>query len=88
MKVQGPYDNSKEWHARNEGLKKCADTKCDYYFSIDSDAHIDNQHTLRLLIEQNRKVIAPMLVRPYKAWSNFWGALTSEGIYTIQLKEL
>ncbi len=32
-------------------------------------------------MEQNRGVVAPMLVRPYKAWSNFWGALTSEGFY-------
>ena len=34
---------------------------------------------LGFLIEQNRDVIAPFLIRPYKAWSNFWGALTSEG---------
>jgi len=32
-------------------------------------------------MEQNRTIIAPLLVRPYKAWSNFWGALSSEGFY-------
>ena len=69
----------KEWHARNKGITKCRQLKCDYYFSVDSDAFIDNNLTLKLLIEQNRDVIAPFLIRPYKAWSNFWGALTSEG---------
>ena len=28
-----------------------------------------------------RSVVAPLLLRPYKAWSNFWGALTSDGFY-------
>lgn len=23
-----------------------------------------------------------MLARPYKAWSNFWGALTEDGFYS------
>jgi len=32
--------------------------KCDYYLNVDSDAHLDNPHTLRLLIEQNRYVYA------------------------------
>lgn len=48
---------------------------------MDSVAHLDNPHTMRLLIEQNRTVVAPLLVRPGKAWSNFWGALTKDGFY-------
>lgn len=71
----------KEWHARNKALSHCKNLKCDYYLSVDSDAHLDNFLTLKLLIEQNRNVIAPLLIRPYKAWSNFWGALTSDGYY-------
>ncbi len=78
--VIGHQDNVKEWHARNKGLTRCATDKCDFYFSVDSEAHIDNPQTLKLLIEQNRNVVAPFMLRPYKAWSNFWGALTSEGI--------
>ena len=27
------------------------------------------------------QIVAPMLPRPGKAWSNFWGALTKEGFY-------
>lgn len=28
-----------------------------------------------------RSIVAPMLTRPHKAWSNFWGALDKEGYY-------
>ena len=63
------------------GSKECVKRKCDYYFNLDAVAHIDNPHTLRLLIEQNRPVVAPIMIRPYKAWSNFWGSLTSDGFY-------
>ncbi len=40
--------------------------KCDYYFNLDATAHIDNPFTLKLLIEQNRPVVAPVMIRPYK----------------------
>jgi procollagen-lysine,2-oxoglutarate 5-dioxygenase len=90
-----------EWHAREAGIKKCVDLKCDYYFSVDADAHLDNPLAIQLLVVvntdifelylltnilptsvkmvQNRGILAPMLIRPYKAWSNFWGALNNEG---------
>lgn len=74
-------DNVKEWHARNLAIDECLKKKCEYYFSVDSVAHIDNPHTLKLLIEQNRPVVAPLMIRPYQAWSNFWGSLTSDGFY-------
>lgn len=60
---------------------QCMAKKCDYYFAVDSVAHLDNPQTLKLLIEQNRTVLAPMMTRPGKAWSNFWGALTKDGFY-------
>ncbi|XP_022258413.1 procollagen-lysine,2-oxoglutarate 5-dioxygenase 2-like, partial [Limulus polyphemus] len=74
--------DTKEWHARNLGLEECTKLNCDYYFSVDSDAHITNPMTLRLLIEQNRPILAPLLARPNKLWSNFWGALSSDGYYS------
>ena len=40
---------------------------------VDSEVQLDNAHALKLFIEQNRPVLAPMLIRPYSAWSNFWG---------------
>ncbi|RZB40645.1 procollagen-lysine,2-oxoglutarate 5-dioxygenase 1, partial [Asbolus verrucosus] len=76
-----PEDGSTEWVARDLSLDQCLSKNCDVYFSVDSVAHLDNPHTLRLLIEQNRTIVAPMLIRPGKAWSNFWGALTKDGFY-------
>ncbi|XP_018576476.1 procollagen-lysine,2-oxoglutarate 5-dioxygenase 3, partial [Anoplophora glabripennis] len=76
-----PEDGTTEWAARDLSLDQCLSKKCDLYFSVDSIAHLDNPYTLRLLIEQNRTIVAPMLTRPGKAWSNFWGALTKDGFY-------
>ena len=45
---------------------------------VDSDVQLDNTFALKLLIEQNRAVVAPLLIRPYTAWSNFWGRWVSE----------
>uniref|UniRef100_A0A3Q4B8Z0 procollagen-lysine 5-dioxygenase n=1 Tax=Mola mola TaxID=94237 RepID=A0A3Q4B8Z0_MOLML len=76
----GPEENLPESKARNMGCKK--DPECDYYFSIDSDVALVNADTLRILIEENKYVIAPMLSRHGKLWSNFWGALSPEGYYS------
>lgn len=74
-------DGYKEWHARNLGVEECVKLNCDYYFSVDSVVQITNPDALRLLIEQNRRIIAPLLVRPTRLWSNFWGALSTDGFY-------
>ncbi|KAL0277165.1 UNVERIFIED_CONTAM: hypothetical protein PYX00_004535 [Menopon gallinae] len=75
-------DEIVESHAKTLAIEQFLNSKADYYFNVDSEAHLDNPYTLRLLVEQNRSIIAPMLVRPYKAWSNFWGALTEDGFYS------
>ena len=49
----------------------CEATNCDFYLSLDSIAHIDNPLTLRLLIEQNRLVVGPMLFGPQRKTTNF-----------------
>ncbi|GLV38762.1 procollagen lysyl hydroxylase [Carabus blaptoides fortunei] len=76
-----PDDEINEWSARDLALDHCLKKNCDIYFNVDAVVHLDNSATLRLLIEQNRSVVAPMLIRPGKAWSNFWGALTTDGFY-------
>ena len=81
VEVVGPEHGMSEHTARDTAVERCAETKCDFLFVVDSEAHLDNPHTLRLLIEQNRAVVAPMLYRPYSAWSNFWGSLSSDGYY-------
>ena len=81
VEVVGHEEEMGEWQARNRAVQKCVDLKCDHMFVVDSEVQLDNPHTLRLLIEQNRAVVGPMLIRPYTAWSNFWGALSSDGYY-------
>uniref|UniRef100_A0A8D3DLB4 procollagen-lysine 5-dioxygenase n=1 Tax=Scophthalmus maximus TaxID=52904 RepID=A0A8D3DLB4_SCOMX len=79
----GPEENLQEDKARNMAVEACKkDPDCDYYFSIDSDVALTNPDTLRILIEENKSVIAPMLSRHGKLWSNFWGALSPEGFYS------
>uniref|UniRef100_A0A7N6FL14 procollagen-lysine 5-dioxygenase n=1 Tax=Anabas testudineus TaxID=64144 RepID=A0A7N6FL14_ANATE len=82
FKVVGPEENLSQGEARNMGMDLCRkDATCDYYFSIDSDVMLTNRQTLKLLIEQNRKIIGPLVTRHGKLWSNFWGALSLDGYY-------
>ncbi|XP_016839853.1 procollagen-lysine,2-oxoglutarate 5-dioxygenase isoform X1 [Nasonia vitripennis] len=76
-----PEDEIAEAAARNLAMNHCLSVKCSGYFSIDSESHLDNVNTLELLVEQQRGIVAPLLVRPFKAWSNFWGAITDDGFY-------
>uniref|UniRef100_A0A182JTM5 procollagen-lysine 5-dioxygenase n=1 Tax=Anopheles christyi TaxID=43041 RepID=A0A182JTM5_9DIPT len=70
-----------ETAARNFAAKHCELRGCDYLFVVDSEGHLDDPNVLRSLIEANRYVIAPVLTRPEKVWSNFWGALSGQGFY-------
>ena len=56
----------------NISSAECTKENCDYYFNIKADARLENAQTLRLLIEQNRPVIAPLLHNKKRA--NIWGA--------------
>ncbi|XP_067005007.1 procollagen-lysine,2-oxoglutarate 5-dioxygenase isoform X2 [Anabrus simplex] len=76
-----PGDRMNEKEARELAINYFQMKSCDYFLNLESEAHLDNPHSLRLLIEQNRSIVAPLLLRPYKAWSNFWGALSSDGFY-------
>uniref|UniRef100_A0A672KA20 Procollagen-lysine,2-oxoglutarate 5-dioxygenase 2 n=1 Tax=Sinocyclocheilus grahami TaxID=75366 RepID=A0A672KA20_SINGR len=82
FKVVGPEENLTQGEARNMGMDLCRkDLSCDYYFSIDADVMLTNRQTIKLLIEQNRKIIGPLVTRHGKLWSNFWGALSLDGYY-------
>ncbi|XP_072232231.1 multifunctional procollagen lysine hydroxylase and glycosyltransferase LH3 [Leuresthes tenuis] len=79
----GPEENLQEDKARTMAVEACKkDPDCDYFFSIDSDVALTNPDTLRILMEENKSVIAPMLSKHGKLWSNFWGALSPEGFYS------
>uniref|UniRef100_A0A8C3E6A6 Procollagen-lysine,2-oxoglutarate 5-dioxygenase 1 n=1 Tax=Corvus moneduloides TaxID=1196302 RepID=A0A8C3E6A6_CORMO len=82
VKVIGPEDEMENAEARNLGMDLCRkDPDCDYYFSLDAEVVLKNTETLRILIEQNKLVIAPLVSRHEKLWSNFWGALSPDGYY-------
>ncbi|XP_047242064.1 multifunctional procollagen lysine hydroxylase and glycosyltransferase LH3 [Girardinichthys multiradiatus] len=79
----GPEEDLQEGKARTMAIEACQkNPECDYYFSIDSDVGLTNPDTLTILMEENKPVIAPMLSRHGKLWSNFWGALSPEGFYS------
>lgn len=81
LKAIHPDDDFTEPSARTLALKHCAQRECDYLFVVDSEGHLDNANVLRALLEANRNVISPVLTRPEKVWSNFWGALSNQGFY-------
>ncbi|XP_018363864.1 PREDICTED: procollagen-lysine,2-oxoglutarate 5-dioxygenase 1 isoform X1 [Trachymyrmex cornetzi] len=76
-----PSDDVSEVDARKLAMEHCLLKECSGYLSIDAVAHLDNEHALKLLVEQQRGIVAPLLIRPFKAWSNFWGAITDDGFY-------
>ncbi|XP_034185408.2 procollagen lysyl hydroxylase [Osmia lignaria lignaria] len=80
-KVILPKDSISESDARNLAMDYCLLKKCSGYFTVDSLAHLDHEYTLKYLVDQHRGIIAPLLVRPYKMWSNFWGAIMDDGFY-------
>ena len=61
--------------------RSCVMSSCSYYFAIDTTAMLVNRNTLRLLVEQNRTLLAPLVAIPKKLFSNFWGSLLSTGYY-------
>ncbi|KAK6177441.1 hypothetical protein SNE40_015540 [Patella caerulea] len=76
-----PFEDVDESMARNRAIDECIKKNCQYFFSVDSSAHLSNPRTLIDLIQQNRSIISPMMTRDGRLWSNFWGALNKDGFY-------
>ncbi|XP_030640838.1 procollagen-lysine,2-oxoglutarate 5-dioxygenase 1 [Chanos chanos] len=82
VKLIGPHEGIDAVTSRNLGFDMCRqDTDCEYFFSVDIDVVLKNEDVLRILIEQNKNFIAPMMTRPGRLWTNFWGALSADGYY-------
>ncbi|XP_072012542.1 procollagen-lysine,2-oxoglutarate 5-dioxygenase 1 [Engystomops pustulosus] len=83
IKYVGPEEPLSNFaEARNAGMDICRQNpECEYYFSIDVQVVLKNSSVLRTLIEQNKSILAPMVSRNQDLWSNFWGALSSDGFY-------
>uniref|UniRef100_A0A3Q3M9T7 Procollagen-lysine,2-oxoglutarate 5-dioxygenase 1 n=1 Tax=Mastacembelus armatus TaxID=205130 RepID=A0A3Q3M9T7_9TELE len=82
VKLIGPEEEMDGPASRNLGFDMCRkDKDCDYFFSVDIEVVLKNENTLKILVEQNLPVVAPMITRPGRLWSNFWGALSADGYY-------
>ena len=53
----GPDSKANEHVARNMAIDFCLETKCDFYLSLDGEAHLDNPRTLKLLMGQARYLL-------------------------------
>lgn len=74
---------TKEEHsARGLGLDLSRELNLRYYLALDAISRLDEPDTLRALIEANKPIVAPLLTRPNKLWSNFWGALNEFDYYS------
>ncbi|KAF7256670.1 Procollagen-lysine, partial [Paragonimus skrjabini miyazakii] len=54
---------------------------CQFMLVLDSTVQLTSTNTIEHLIRMNRSMIAPMVTRRGKLWSNFWGALSKDGYY-------
>ncbi|XP_041859069.1 procollagen-lysine,2-oxoglutarate 5-dioxygenase 1 isoform X1 [Melanotaenia boesemani] len=82
VKSVNPDEGMEDAESRNQAFDMCRkDKDCDYFFSIDVEVVLKNENTLKILVEQNLPVVAPMITRVGRLWSNFWGALSADGYY-------
>ncbi|XP_036959783.1 procollagen-lysine,2-oxoglutarate 5-dioxygenase 1 [Acanthopagrus latus] len=82
VKFIGPEEGVDGPASRNLGFDMCRkDKDCDYFLSIDIEVVLKEENTLKILIEQNLPIVAPMITRVGRLWSNFWGALSVDGYY-------
>ncbi|XP_034392635.1 procollagen-lysine,2-oxoglutarate 5-dioxygenase 1 isoform X6 [Cyclopterus lumpus] len=82
VKLVGPEEEMDPPASRNLGVDMCRkDKHCDYFFLLDIDVVLENENTLQILIQQNLPIVAPMITRVGRLWSNFWGALSADGYY-------
>uniref|UniRef100_A0A1A8IG05 Procollagen-lysine,2-oxoglutarate 5-dioxygenase 1 n=1 Tax=Nothobranchius kuhntae TaxID=321403 RepID=A0A1A8IG05_NOTKU len=82
FKSVGPEEEMDAPASRDLAFDLCRkDKDCDYFFNLDIDVVLQNENTLKILIEQNLPIIAPMITRSGRLWSNFWGALSADGYY-------
>ncbi|CAI5791219.1 multifunctional procollagen lysine hydroxylase and glycosyltransferase LH3 [Podarcis lilfordi] len=70
IKLVGPEEELSQGEARDMAMDLCRqDPTCDYYFSLDADVVVANPDILQILIQENKKVIAPMIPDEYYARS-------------------
>ncbi|THD23896.1 Procollagen-lysine 2-oxoglutarate 5-dioxygenase [Fasciola hepatica] len=76
-------EDESEGSARYRAMGTCVDEQeCQFMLSIEGIVQLTNPDTLEHLVRTNRSIVAPMVTRREKLWSNFWGALSTAGYYT------
>lgn len=66
---------------KNMGLKIAIETNVDYVWFVNSSHIIVNPETLYNLILVNKDIVSPVLCKPKKLWSNFWGDIDKNQWY-------
>ncbi|XP_043941234.1 procollagen galactosyltransferase 2 [Protopterus annectens] len=77
------WPNSRFTHVmklRQAALKAAREMWADYVLFVDSDNLLTNPQTLKLLIAENKTIVAPML-ESRTLYSNFWCGISSQGYY-------
>ncbi|XP_078515346.1 procollagen galactosyltransferase 2 [Lissotriton helveticus] len=65
---------------RQAALKAAREKWADYILFVDADNFLTNPQTLKLLIAENKTIVAPML-DSRSLYSNFWCGITPQGYY-------
>ena len=81
FKVVQPDAVTTEPQVKEAAFHEAVQRDVDYVFAVDGIAQLTNPDTLRLLLAADRPIIAPLLSRPQKLWSNFWGDIGADGYY-------
>ena len=72
-------DGISEPFARKMAMQFGLQNDCQFIFFVDGYVQLTNGATLKRLVEANRDLVAPALSRYAKLWSNYWGAIGSDG---------
>ncbi|CAJ0606927.1 unnamed protein product [Cylicocyclus nassatus] len=71
--------------ARQEALTFASRFDSEFLFMLDGDVMFTNERALQILIEASVNyelgIVAPLVGQPNKMFTNFWGALNSNGYY-------
>jgi len=68
---------------REEALEQCRVRDIEYFLSWDADIIVDDADTLNALIDADKSVVAPLVIRDNcRTWSNFWGMFDNNRYYT------
>ena len=73
------YNNESEMFEHDKNL--FLQSNCDYYFYTDDNSILFNPTVLKELLNLDKLVVAPLIKKEGKAWSNFWGDIDQAGFY-------